>query len=115
MGNLCPGGSVQGGSLSGRSPRGHTDTCEIITLPQTLFAGGKNINQQINKVLVTVHSHLGFVRVKHCVNYLLNNGLYCSKCVHSQLLFCLLLRGLKSSIMGCVAIFVIAWTEKLTQ
>ena len=42
-GGVCPGGGV-GGSLSGRtpSPCGQTDTCEIITLPQTSFAGDNN-------------------------------------------------------------------------
>ena len=40
--DLCPGA---GASLSGRPPSPvdrQTDTCEIITLPQTSFAGGKN-------------------------------------------------------------------------
>ena len=57
-GSLCPGGvSVVQGSLSFHhssvwevsvqgqippSPYGQTDTYEIITLPQTSFAGGKN-------------------------------------------------------------------------
>ena len=43
--------------------------------------------------------------LNYCVNYLLNNGLYCSKWAHSHLLFGQLLCGLKSSIMGCVPIF----------
>ena len=45
------------------------------------------------------------------MNYLLNNGLYCTKRVHSHLPFGQLLHGLKSLTMGCVPIFVIAWTE----
>ena len=43
--------------------------------------------------------------VNYGVNHLLNNGLYCTKWVHSNLLFGQLLHGLKSSIMGCVPIF----------
>ena len=47
-GGLCPGrsgGSLSRGSLSGRPhhPCGQADSCENITLPQTLFAGGKKI------------------------------------------------------------------------
>ena len=38
------------------------------------------------------------------VNYFLNNGLYCTKWVHSRLLLGQLLYGLKISIMGCVHI-----------
>ena len=39
------GGSLSRGSLSGRPhhPCGQADSCENITLPQTLFAGGKKI------------------------------------------------------------------------
>ena len=39
-GVLCPEGDSVTGGIS--SPCGQTDTCEIITLPQTSFAGGKN-------------------------------------------------------------------------
>ena len=44
---LCPGGLCPRGSLSTRvsvretHPRGQTDTCDIIALPQTSYAGGK--------------------------------------------------------------------------
>ena len=43
-GGLCPGVLYPGGLCQGDppSPCGQTDTCEIITLPQTLFAGGNN-------------------------------------------------------------------------
>ena len=45
-GSLSKGVSVQGGLCQGDPlPHcGQTDTCEIITLPQTLFAGVKNIS-----------------------------------------------------------------------
>ena len=43
--------------------------------------------------------------VNYWLNYLLNNGLYCTKRVHSYLLFGQLLHGLKGTLMGCVAIF----------
>ena len=39
------------------------------------------------------------------VNYSLNNGLCCTKWVHSHLLLGLLLHGLKGSVMSCVPIF----------
>ena len=40
-----PGGVVSdpgGCTWSGTPPRGQTDACKLITLPQTSFAGGKN-------------------------------------------------------------------------
>ena len=49
--------------------------------------------------------------VNSCVNYSLNNGIYCTKQVYSHLQFGKLFHGLESSIMGCVPI---AWTEKFT-
>ena len=43
-GGLCPGGiSVR----ETPSPCGQTNTCEIITLPQTSFAGGNNVTYGI--------------------------------------------------------------------
>ena len=43
-GGVCPGGVCLGGCLPHPTPRGQTDACENITLPQTLFAGGDNIH-----------------------------------------------------------------------
>ena len=43
--------------------------------------------------------------VNYCMDYLLNNGLYCTKRVHSHLFFGLLVPGVKSSIMGWLYIF----------
>ena len=46
---------------------------------------------------------------KLCDGYFPNHGVYCTK--SGEFMTCYL-TGLKSSIMGCVPIFVIAWTEK---
>ena len=62
-----------------------------------------------------IHSRLRFIRRELFRELFANNGLYCTKGVHSHLQFGQLLHGLKSSVMGYVPIFAIAWTEKLTQ
>ena len=51
--------------------------------------------------------------VNYCVNYLLNNGFYYTKWAHSHFLFGQLLRGLKSSIIGCVPIFLDCMERKV--
>ena len=62
-----------------------------------------------------VSIQVDLLSVNYCANYSLNNGLYCTKWAHSYLLFAKLLCGIKSSIMGCVPIFIIAWTEMFSQ
>ena len=46
-----------------------------------------NITQYSHSILTRVHSHLRFLGVNYYVNYLLNDGLYCTKRVHLHLLF----------------------------
>ena len=70
--------------------------------------GGNNGNRLINvtsKQTSEIHSHLHFLGVDYCLNYSLNNGLYCTTWANSHLLFSQLLHGLKSLIMGCVPSF----------
>ena len=54
--------------------------------------------------LPSMHS-CNLLGVNYCVNYSLNDGLYCTKWTHSHLLFGQLWHGLKSSMMGCAPIF----------
>ena len=63
--SLCPGGLCPGGSVSRRpSPRGQTDVCEIITFPQTSFAGGNNFapNSEVDAppagLSLALHKHV---------------------------------------------------------
>ena len=60
--------------------------------------------KQVKTSLGSFHT-CNLLGIYYCMNYLVNNGLYCMKCVHSCLLFDQLLCGLKSSIMGSVPIF----------
>ena len=61
----------------------------------------KILGGHIKKVLGPIHT-CDLLGVNYCMNYLQNNGLYCTKWAHSHLLFGQLLHGMKSSIMGCV-------------
>ena len=60
----------------------------------------------LNEAIESIHTCY-LLGVDYCVNYLLNNGLYCNKWAHSHLLFCQLLYGLKSSIIGFVPLPVL--------
>ena len=53
-----------------------------------------------------IHSHLACIRRElFHEHYSLNNGLYCTKGVHSHLVFGQIFCGQKSLMMGCVLIF----------
>ena len=57
QGSLCLGGLCPGGSLCQRDPlpRGQTDACENITLPQTSFADGNNWNYFLHEVKILAY------------------------------------------------------------
>ena len=65
---------------------------------------GKPIVESGGTDLGSIHT-CDLLGVVYCINYSLNNGLYCTKRAHSHLLFGQLLHGLKSSTMGCELIF----------
>ena len=71
----------------------------------------------LSTTVTIIQAQLGSIHTCNLLslNYSLKNGLYCTKRAHSHLLFCQLLQGLKSSIIGCVPIFLIVWTEKFMQ
>ena len=67
----------------------------------------------MGRTVLGVHSHLWFIRRELLRELSLNNGLYCTKSVHSHLIFCQHLSGLKSSIMGYITIFL--WLRRLNS
>ena len=67
----------------------------------------------MGRTVLGVHSHLWFIRRELLHELSLNNGLYCTKSVHSHLIFCQHLSGLKSSIMGYITIFL--WLGRLNS
>ena len=73
------------------SPRLAVCLTKVIVLPLV-----KDYFSNVKQQFLSIHS---------CINYSPNKGLYCTKQAYSHLLFCELLHGMKSSIMGCVSIF----------
>ena len=128
LGGICHGGCLPGGVCQvGCIPpfvNRITDWCKNITFLQLpLWTVIKNYQAVRNFTSVTpctVHARWdvltrGEIEPKIPVfrfilrglfcELITNNGLYCTKWVHSHLLFGQLLRGLKSLIMGYVPIF----------
>ena len=79
------------------------------------FWGGKNISNSLqehlksSKQVGSIHT-CDLFGVNYCANCSLNSVLYCTEWAHSHL-FGQYLCGMKSSLMGYVPIFAIAWTE----
>ena len=69
------------------------------------------ITKRLQDHSANIKENLGFIYtcdslgMNYCMNYSLNNGLYCSKWAYLHFIFGQLLQELKSSMMDCVPIF----------
>ena len=97
------------------------DVCTLLTMPLKPFqTEPMKANVKATSILITrrlqdhmanIKENLGFIYtcdslgMNYCMNYSLNNGLYCSKWAYLHFIFGQLLQELKSSMMDCVPIF----------
>ena len=69
---VCPGGvHITPDPEADTSPRGQTDTCKNITLPQTSFAGGNNYNGD-NNIFVSCKRETFLVTYHHVKIVIIN-------------------------------------------